>query len=48
MLLAIAQDEARAAASMAVLVATPRILISAGSLTEAMIVSGRRNVAEGV
>lgn len=47
-LLAIAQDEARAAECMAVLVATPRILISAGTLAEAMIVSGRRNVAEGV
>ncbi|KMO17933.1 type II toxin-antitoxin system VapC family toxin [Methylobacterium platani] len=47
-LIAIAQDEAQAAERMAVLVAEPHILISAGTLAEAMIVSGRRNVAEGV
>ncbi|BCM84089.1 hypothetical protein mvi_25500 [Methylobacterium indicum] len=33
---------------MAVLIAEPDILISAGTLAEAMIVSGRRNIAEGV
>ncbi|AWB22911.1 type II toxin-antitoxin system VapC family toxin [Methylobacterium currus] len=47
-LMAIAQDEAQAAACTAVLVAEPHILISAGTSAEAMIVSGRRNVAEGV
>lgn len=47
-LMAVAQDEEQAAPCMAVLVAESHILISAGTLAEAMIVSGRRNVAEGV
>ncbi|MGX7705735.1 type II toxin-antitoxin system VapC family toxin [Methylobacterium sp. Gmos1] len=47
-LMAVAQDEAQAVACMAVLVTEPHILISAGTLAEAMIVSQRRNVAEGV
>lgn len=47
-LIALAQDEARAAECMTVLVAEPHILISAGTLAKALIVAGRRNVSEGV
>lgn len=47
-LMAIILDEPEAAACMAVLEAEEELVISAGTVAEALIVSARRNVAEEV
>jgi ribonuclease VapC len=47
-LMAIALGEAEANACIKVLESEPEVLISAGTLAEALIVSGRRNVAEAM
>lgn len=47
-LMAIAQDEPAAAACAAVIEAEDRVLISAGTVAEALIVTGRRNVRREV
>jgi len=44
-LMAVILDEPQAAACMAVLEAEPDILVSAGTVAEALIVAGARNVA---
>ncbi len=45
-LMAIVLDEEQAEACMAILEAEPEVVISAGTMVEALIVAARRNVAE--
>ena len=47
-LMAIALGEARAAACVSVLEAEPELVISAGTVAEALIVAGRRNVGDAM
>ena len=47
-LMAILLDEPKADACMTAIEAADRLLISAGTVAEAFIVAGRRNLAEGM
>jgi ribonuclease VapC len=47
-LMAILLDEPQAEACMSTLAAADRLLISAGTVAEALVVAGRRNLAEGM